>query len=98
MEQREESIFPIEEALEMILVFDHAGKISYANAAARQKLGYDNDLCKRHISDVFPNAFRVVEKGFETECTFGNELQNLVAYRKKSYLFPSGGKAGTGCC
>lgn len=88
MEQREDSIFPIEEALEMILVFDHAGKISYANAAARQKLGYDNDLCERHISDVFPNAFRAVEGGFETERPIGNELQNLVAYRKNLTCFP----------
>lgn len=88
MEQREDSIFPIEEALEMILIFDRAGKISYANAAARQKLGYDNDLCKRHISDVFPNTFRVAEKGFEAECPFGNELQNLVAYRKNLTCFP----------
>ncbi len=88
MEQREDSIFPIEEALEMILIFDRAGEISYANAAARQKLGYDNDLCKKHISDVFPNTFRAVEKGFESECPFGNELQNLVAYRKNLTCFP----------
>lgn len=88
MEKREDSIFPIEEALEMILIFDCAGKISYANAAAKKKLGYDDDLCGRHISDVFPNAFRAVEKGFETECPFGNELQNLVAYRKNLTCFP----------
>lgn len=88
MERREDSIFPIEEALEMILIFDHVGKISYVNAAARQKLGYEKDLCGRHISDVFPGSFRDVKDGFETECPVGNELQNLVAYRRNLTCFP----------
>ncbi|MBD5544471.1 MAG: PAS domain S-box protein [Lachnospiraceae bacterium] len=88
MERREGSIFPIEEALEMILMFDRGGKLTYVNAAARQKLGYESDLCGRHISHVFPNSFRVVEDGFETECSMGNELQNLVAYRRNLTCFP----------
>ena len=58
MEQRERCVFPTEDALEMILNFDHAGIISYVNAVAAKKLEYTDGLCGRHISDVFPNTFR----------------------------------------
>lgn len=88
MEQREGCIFPIEDALEMILMFDRTGKISYGNATAKKKLEYESDLCGRHISDVFPNTFKLSEDGFETEFLFGNEVQNLVAYRKNLTCFP----------
>ena len=39
MYEGENHVLPIEDALEMILVFDGTGVISYANAAARKKLG-----------------------------------------------------------
>lgn len=87
MEQR--NIFLMEQALEIILMFDNTGKISYANAAAKKKLEYEDDsLCERHISDVFPNTFKASENGFQTEYVFGNEPQNLVAYRKNLTCFP----------
>ncbi len=84
----ESNLFPIENALEMILVFDQKGVISYANDAARKKLEYESDLCGRHIKDVFPNTFHAAEDGFETEYLFGNEPQNLTAYRKNLTCFP----------
>ena len=31
--------FPVEDALEMVLMFDGTGEITYANAAARSRLG-----------------------------------------------------------
>ncbi|MCM1157751.1 MAG: ATP-binding protein [Bacteroidales bacterium] len=88
MEQKEEHIFPIEDALEMILMFNRTGKISYVNAAARQKLGYGDDLCGRHIGDVFPNDFQSVGDKLIIECSSGNTLQNFVAYRKNRTCFP----------
>ena len=48
----ESNLFPIENALEMILVFDQKGVISYANDAARKKLEYESDLCGRHIKEI----------------------------------------------
>lgn len=80
--------FLMDEALEMILTFDMSGKISYANDAARKKLKYENGLTGRHISDVFPNTFKAAETGFLTEYVFGNEPQNLVAYRGNLTCFP----------
>ena len=89
MEQMQYMEFLMEHALEMILVFDRAGTISYANTAAREKLQYgDDNMCGRHISEVFPNTFTAAESGFEAECEFGDEPQNLVAYRKKRTCFP----------
>lgn len=88
MEWSERGAFPIEDALEMIFVFDRAGVISYANAAARKKLEYENDLCGKRVNDIFPNTFKFTEDGFETDYPFGNELQNLVAYRKNLTCFP----------
>ena len=88
MEHRENGIFPMEDALEMILMFDQTGTISYANATARKKLEYEEELCGRNISEIFPNTFKPLENGFESDLPFGNELQNLVAYRKNLTCFP----------
>lgn len=110
MEQTKEpdqtvDLFPIEKTLEIVLIFDTAGKIVYANDAAKKKLEYANDLCGKHISDVFPGTFKASEQGFETEYVFGDELCNLVAYRKNLTCFPvearimsCGGDAGHYIC
>lgn len=81
-------IFPGEDALEMILMFDETGKISYANMSAREKLEYENDLCGKNISDVFPNDFRDAENDFKVQDFAGDKLQHLVAYRKNMTCFP----------
>lgn len=81
-------LFPVEDALEMIFVFDKTGTISYANTAAQKKLEYGEDLCGSHISDIFLNSFKQTENGFETDYPFGHEPQNLVAYRKNQTCFP----------
>lgn len=86
--QEEKYIFPTEEALEMIVTFDKKGIISYANKTAKEKLECDSDLCGRHIGEVFPNTFKDTGDGFETEISFGDEIQNLVAYRTNLTCFP----------
>lgn len=86
--QDEKYIFPTEEALEMIITFDRKGIISYANKTAKEKLECDRDLCGRHIEKIFPNTFKDTGDGFETEISFGNEIQNLVAYRANLTCFP----------
>lgn len=88
MAKVENCIFPIEDALEMVLVFDGAGIISYANATAAEKLEYEGGLTGRHIGDVFPNTFRPVPGGFETDDPFDGKIKNLVAYRKNLTCFP----------
>ena len=88
MGEGNEGIFPVKDALEMVIMFDRSGKIVYANDAAEVKLEYDKDLCGRNISDIFPNHFATAENGLETEYPFGHGLQNLVAYRKNLTCFP----------
>lgn len=88
MEHNGGYIFPIEDALEIILMFDQSGKITYANGAAKKKLEYQADLCDKYISDVFPNTFRLSEHGFQSDYRFGHEQQNLVAYRSNLTCFP----------
>lgn len=85
MEQADCSIFPVKDALEMILMFDRTGRIVYANDAAEKKLEYKDKLCGRKISDVFPNDF---EEGKEVNCPSAHELKNLVAYRENRTCFP----------
>lgn len=90
----ENSIFPIEEALEMVLVFDQEGIISYANAAARKKLEYgggrgqEDSLCGRHLRDIFPSVLRDVRQGEEGRLVPSGIQCNLVAYRKNHTCFP----------
>lgn len=88
MGRKESEIFPIEKALEMILMFDRKGKIFYANATAQEKLEYESDLCDKNIGDVFPGTFKISRDGFETELVFNNQLENMVAYRKNNTCFP----------
>ncbi|MCM1262818.1 MAG: ATP-binding protein [Butyrivibrio sp.] len=104
-EWNEDSLFPVEDALEMIFAFDKAGVIFYSNTAAKKKLEYEDDLCGSHISDIFLNTFKSTEEGFETDYPFGHEQQNLIAYRKNRTCFPveakiieSKNKPGTYIC
>ncbi len=88
MEQNGACMFAVENALEMTLMFDKTGKIVYANAVAKKLLDYGDEIYNQNISDVFPNTFKIQKEMFETNCSFGEELQNLVAYRKNLTCFP----------
>jgi len=88
MEQNSAYMFAVENALEMILMFDKTGKIVYANTVAKKLLDYGDEIYGQSISDIFPNTFKIEKRMFETDCPFGEELQNLVAYRKNLTCFP----------
>lgn len=87
MGAEENSIFPIEEALEMVLVFGQDGIISYVNASARKKLGYEENeeeggsLRGRRIREVFPGLFASGKF-----CP--NFRGSLTAYRRNQTCFP----------
>lgn len=91
MEQKEKfpvGVFPGEDALEMILVFDQTGTISYVNTSAKQKLEYEEDLCGKNISDIFPNDFKTGKSNVKLLDFEKNKLQHLIAYRKNLTCFP----------
>ena len=88
MERMKEYIIPMEDALEMILIYGRTGEIAYANVAARTKLEYGEELTEKNISDIFPGTFRIVGGEVETAYPYGQETRNLVAYRKNLTCFP----------
>lgn len=88
MEQSSCGIFSAEDALEMILVFDRAGNISYANAEARKNLEYEDGLEGKNISDIFPDAFTLSGRGAESTLLSDTGVRKLVAYRKNFTCFP----------
>lgn len=80
--------FSMEYALEMILVFDNSGRITYANKSAREHLEYGEELCGCYIGDIFPGEFRNMATQFDTDYLFGSEIRNMSAYRKNRTCFP----------
>ncbi len=88
MEQRESGIFPLEDALEMVLFFDSSGVISYGNRIAQEKLEYGDDLQGTPISEIFPNTFRIEADQVVSEVSFGAEVHKLTAYRRNLTCFP----------
>ena len=57
MEQSSCGMFFVEDALEMILMFDETGRITCANAEARKNLEYGDGLPGKNISEIFPDTF-----------------------------------------
>ncbi len=88
MEQCNSDLFPVKYALEMVILFDKAGKIIYANDAAEKNLSYEKGLCNRSISDIFPNEFKNTEHGLEIKYPIGSTMRNMVAYRQNLTCFP----------
>lgn len=80
--------FSMDHALEIILIFNGSGTIIYANQMAREQLAAGEELCGTLIMDVFPGSFHKTEDGFEAECAFGTDKQELMAYRTNKTCFP----------
>lgn len=79
--------FLVDHALEIILVFDKAGKIFYANRSAEEKLDFAGGMCAHRIWDVFPTTFEKSGNGFHTDFVFGEEPQRIMAYRGNKTCF-----------
>ncbi len=77
-----------EEALEMILAFDKDGSITYANAAAREKLEYGDALTGRQIGEIFPATFRSPGAAGLASYSFDRATRQLLAYRQNKTCFP----------
>lgn len=80
--------FFVKNALEIVLIFDRQGKIIYANESAKQQLAAGNELCGGFITDIFPGNFKKTETGFEADCDFRMDPQELMAYRENKTCFP----------
>lgn len=80
--------FSMDNALEIIIIFDDSGTIVYANKTAKQQLEYEEEICGSSIADVFPGTFRIEGGNLKVECGHSGTLQDMMAYRKNRTCFP----------
>jgi len=92
MEQKDWSLFSVENALEIIVAFDEWGMITYANMEAERQLEYEGELCGVSVTDIFPGMFQVTDGMVRVEEERLNVIQDLMAYRKNQTCFPVCGK------
>lgn len=85
--QGEMLMYAMDQALEMIFMFDDTGCITFANETARRLLEYGEELCGTMVTEIFPYEFRIVDMGFETNHDFTPEIISLMAYRKNHTCF-----------
>lgn len=76
----------MENALELIIIFDGSGRVRHGNKAAKDELAYGEELKGVHISEIFPNAFSD-EEGIHAAVNLQGELLHLMAYRKNRTCF-----------
>ncbi len=89
MEQKALFQFSMDNALEMIIMFDAGGTIVYANQSAQKQLEYEEDLRGKSISDVFLGEF--CEEGglLQLRCEGTESLKTMMAYRRNKTCFPT---------
>jgi len=80
--------FSIDNAMEIILIFDDSGAILYANHSADHALEYYEELHSSHIFDIFPGEFQMQNGTISYTCTMDGTSQTLMAYRKNRTCFP----------
>lgn len=88
MEQNSLFRFSIDNAIDIVFIFDDSGKILYANRSANDALEYFEDLHTIGIADIFPGEFTVRDGRIEYSCRVDGTYQNLMAYRKNRTCFP----------
>lgn len=88
MEQDYYFQFSVDNALEMILIFNSEGRILYANKKARLLLEYEN-WSRCTIMDIFPGNFQDEDGDLALDIPLGStEEQDMDAYRKNRTCFP----------
>lgn len=80
-------MFLAEHSLDMLLVFNSAGKIEYANESAEQMLKYPSGLIGQSITELFPNEFEEGQEGLISNFDQGEELNKSMVYRGNKTCF-----------
>ena len=81
--------FTLENALEIILVFNSGGRILYANQTALQLLDYGEEIYNNSIADIFPGEFSITDDELDMKYEADGVLRNMMAYRKNHTCFPA---------
>ena len=77
--------FSMDNALEIIIVFEETGTITYVNNAAKEQLQYDCDMCGHNMKDILPELF---EDAYLNENFIKDEVLDMTAYRQNRTCFP----------
>lgn len=84
--------YSIDNALEIILMFDAGGTIIYANKEAEKELEYKGSLCGCSIMDVFPEQFQIEDGKLLVPDKSGRSTTDMMAYRGNRTYFPAQGR------
>ena len=88
MDQNSLFRFSIDNAMEIVFIFDDTGTILYANRSAGVALEYYEELCGSPITEIFPGEFTVLDNVMSYTCRMDGAYQNMMAYRKNRTCFP----------
>ena len=88
MEEKEFLHFSMDNALEVVIVFDENGIIKYANRIALDRLEYDNGINGMLVEQILPGTFYVKDGAPFLEKGLFGEMLNVMAYRKNQTCFP----------
>lgn len=81
--------FSIDNVMEIVLVFNAAGCIVYANREAKQQLEYEEELCGSSITDIFPGEFQTEGDLLILKQEEEVLIRDMMAYRKNRTCFPT---------
>ena len=95
MEQSSLFQFSIDNALEIILIFDADGTIMYANQSAESQLSYQSRLQGLSIMDIVPGVFQEQAGLLRFMGKSDGTFQNIMLYRGNKTCFPAKGKVIT---
>ncbi|MBP3569042.1 MAG: hypothetical protein J6K04_07740 [Lachnospiraceae bacterium] len=81
--------FSIENAAEIVLIFNRNGNIIYANQSAVRQLEYDAALTEYSMADVFPVEFASGEMQAGVAALPAGAIKNRMIYRGNRTCFPA---------
>lgn len=81
--------FSVENAQEIIFIFNDSGIITYANQAAIKQLEYPEGLCGISVEKVFLSGFQTDPDIMIMDMENTREIQEVMVYRKNRTCFPA---------
>lgn len=79
--------FSMDNALEIIIVFEESGTITYVNKTATEQLQYDCDMCGYNMRDILPELFEGEDTHLR-ENFVKDDIIDMMAYRQNRTCFP----------
>ncbi len=92
MEHNEYMQLLMDNALEIIIIFDEDGLIKYANSTAKRMLEYEELVIRSFISDILPGECKNEDGKLKFDNEVNNEVSDMMVYRKNRTCFPVKGK------